>query len=292
MGRVGSTVLVCAAVLAVPMSAPAHAATFAAHHGDSQAEARLRASIAKTRAEGSARFKGVISIETPAGDAELRIAGVGELGDNGDARLTMTAGPLLFGKAVSIETRQIHGVVYADYADLLASAQRAFPRSLRGRNWVRIDPKDLGSAAPGGSSSGSSQLDVIRGFTKGSVETLGTETIDGRVTTHYRTEIDLQLAIDRVPKKFRQLLSGDFQALKSTGGKIPTDIWLDAQGRVRRERMRLTITVSGETIHETINFNYVAFGVPVVVKAPPSHDVMSFQDFLDFAKASASTKSA
>lgn len=105
-----------------------------------------------------------------------------DLDSQGDARITMTAGPELFGTSVVIETRQIDGVAYADYSDILGAIQDRLPKALRGRDWVRIDASELAAAPTDSSSNPSSQLDVIRGLAKSSVETRGTETVNGAET--------------------------------------------------------------------------------------------------------------
>ncbi len=116
----------------------------------------------------------------------------------------------------------------------------------------------LGDANPGGT------LDALRGA--GDVEKVGTDTLRGVETTHYRATIDPQKALDKTPADLRDKVQ---QGLDQLGGSIPVDVWIDGDGQTRK----ITMDIDAKTGTVATTMEYYDFGTEVDVSAPPADDV-------------------
>jgi hypothetical protein len=169
------------------------------------------------------------------------------------------------------------------------------------KSWLRIDLAkaarekgfDLSSLGTNGPSQDPSQvLDYLHGA--GPSKKVGTETIRGVKTTHYRAKVDLARAARRsdgaaAKQAIRQLRG----TLTKAGTAIPIDVWIDAQHRVRRERVRYTATIN--TVENTMDFttDFTGFGVAVQADPPPASDTVDGLSLLrQAAKAKAEAQAA
>jgi hypothetical protein len=110
-------------------------------------------------------------------------------------------------------------------------------------------------------------LQMLKG--EGDLENLGTATIDGVTTTHYRVVVDVAKLLQR---------RGSSPAMKqlaaSAGMKsIPEDAWVGQDGLVRRLQMTLSMSANGTPLQMTMVVDYTAFGVGAAIAAPPSSQV-------------------
>jgi hypothetical protein len=151
-----------------------------------------------------------------------------------------------------------------------------FPESLAGRlpggkAWMKMDIDalgksagvDLGQMMQANQGNPADMLKALKGV--GTSHKVGTENIGGTPTTHYRADIDLNKAADRIG-------AGKVKDLFSNAGvsSVPVDVWIDRSGRVRREAFKFA--AAGTAMDMTIEFT--RFGVPVDVTPPPSNQVM------------------
>ena len=164
-----------------------------------------------------------------------------------------------------------------------------FPESLgaalpRGKSWVKVDLATAGrSVGLGAGSIGQAQagdpsqtLDYLRGVT-GHVTRVGAEDVRGTQTTHYRTVVDLEKAAERSPTAREQIKS----AIKLLGSSSqPLDVWIDAQGRVRRMKYAVDLSKSKAAASTpaasgvaTFTLDLFDFGVPVQATIPPADQV-------------------
>src|SRR5262249_17444187 len=103
------------------------------------------------------------------------------------------------------------------------------------------------------------------------VRVVGHEDVRGAGTTHYAASVTLEraLASTSTSSEQRQTLQ---KAKKVFSGAMPTDVWLDNEGRLRRLTMRLHVNndlvegTSAPTVAITIE--YYDFGTPVKVEPP------------------------
>jgi hypothetical protein len=257
------------------------------------AAAKIRRSVDVTRDEGTAAIEGSMRIATEDGKVTIGIEGAIDLGASGNGLMTMDFGGAL------IEARYVDGVIYEDFGPLFDSFDEDPPPELEGRHWVKIDlglsleDPEAEASAPAGTTNPSSQLDALRGIVKGSIETIGVETIRGVEATHYRGLVDMETALAGVPEESRAQFEEQFgvslQESTEQVSDYEVDVWIDAGGRVRREKLRFELTTGGKTAEQTLAFDYVEFGVPVDVQVPPADEVIDFKEFTDLAKSEGSS---
>jgi hypothetical protein len=134
-----------------------------------------------------------------------------------------------------------------------------------GKSWMAIDLTKTGKALGldvGGISSQSpvSTLDQLKA--NGDVTKVGTETIDGVETTHYTATID--------PAKTAKLA----KALHITVSYKPADVWIDANGLVRRMHLAYSQTAGTSTPASTndTTISFSNYGTEVQVDLPSPAD--------------------
>ncbi len=153
----------------------------------------------------------------------------------------------------------------------------------RGKSWIEANltsadglgglPLTAFPGAPQGNPS--DMLSSLLGASKGAVQ-VGSATIRGVQTVHYRVTIDLAKAAAQIPPSSRAAFTLFAQAF----GRQPfvAQVWVDQKGLVRRVLVSLTPAKSsgeraGTQISQTVDF--YDFGVPVRVTAPPASEVVS-----------------
>ena len=166
-----------------------------------------------------------------------------------------------------------------------ATVYEKFPLPLpAGKSWVKVDLATAGRSVgiPAGgigqaqAGDPSQTLDYLRGVT-GHVTRVGTEDVRGTQTTHYRAVVDLDKAAEQSPTAREQIKS----AIKLSGSSTqPLDVWIDAQGRVRRMKYAVDLSKSkgaasnpGVSGVATFTLDLFDFGVPVQATVPPADQV-------------------
>ena len=170
----------------------------------------------------------------------------------------------------------IKRVIYMHLPDAL---QR---RVAGGASWLKLDFDralrakgiDLSAFQNGSTSNPSQQLDQLRGA--GDVKRVGTDTIRGAPTTHYKTTIDLRKAADRTPADRRAAAQRSVEQLIKLSGTrtFPAEAWIDKQGRLRR--MKMAFKVKGQSLAMTMDL--FDFGAREAIKAPPASDTKDVTD--------------
>ncbi|MFL6238272.1 MAG: hypothetical protein ACJ735_02085 [Actinomycetes bacterium] len=138
--------------------------------------------------------------------------------------------------------------------------------------YAAIKVSDLtgdGSLAQLGNSDPTTALETLRGASH-DVRKVGTATVRGTQTTHYRGTIDVQAAINAAPEFLREKVRRVFGRLTS----LPYDAYLDDQGRLRRFDQRLTLPATSDTgnqpVDVTSTFELFDFGTTVNAAPPPA----------------------
>jgi hypothetical protein len=159
------------------------------------------------------------------------------------------------------------------------------------RPWVEMDLDAVsgqqGGVNPGQMRSGvaqdpTGQLEYLRGVSE-SVEKVGEEQVRGTQTTRYRATIDLKEAAAQEGPEAREAYEETIETLGAS--KLPVEVWLDEQNRIRRFAMNLTVPVpenaaspnasrEDATMRTQTVAEYYDFGVPVDVQAPPQDQTM------------------
>lgn len=154
------------------------------------------------------------------------------------------------------------------------------PQSLRKgplakKPWALVDisavaqAKGIDLSALQSQSDPSRTLDQLRAA--GKVQKVGTETVRGTQTTHFKAVVDLRKAAAAKPPARRAAAERSANAIiKQLGtSSFPVDVWLDNQKRVRRERF--SIPIQGRRIAMTLEL--YDFGTSHQVTTPPASQV-------------------
>jgi hypothetical protein len=142
-----------------------------------------------------------------------------------------------------------------------------------GKPWMRTTASGAGLNTGMQSPDPAQMLDTLRGLSD-SVEKRGRKTIRGAETTHYRAEIDLSKAMAQAPARERQQAQA---MLKMFGGldslPLPTDLYIDDGGRVRRMEVEYEFDIAGEKLSADLKLDLFAFGTRVSFKRPPAGQI-------------------
>ncbi|HUQ62425.1 MAG TPA: LppX_LprAFG lipoprotein [Acidimicrobiales bacterium] len=157
-----------------------------------------------------------------------------------------------------------------------------------GKEWVKLDVGevsqkladiDISGLARAGTGNPTYALDNLRGATN--VTVVGEERIRGEKTTHYKATIDTKKATAAVPSDEREALE---KANEFLGNKtIPADIWLDAEGRLRKLQYTVDAPVRGASDSGSKpNFTYelYEFGAAVDAEVPSEDEAVNLADVL------------
>jgi hypothetical protein len=151
-----------------------------------------------------------------------------------------------------------------------------------GKTWIRATKGtsaggfDFGELEQLGTSDPREVLDALQAVTS-DIETVGTEELRGVETTHYHAAVDpLKLAKasdlegESAPESLLDRVTGA-NGLK----EIPVDVWLDANGLVRKLSMAFSATDAGtsQTTGATMSFELWDYGESVDIELPPAAQV-------------------
>jgi hypothetical protein len=160
-----------------------------------------------------------------------------------------------------------------------------------GTDWVSMDPSKMDPVAAaqfGGFGAGTTDPSAYVGLFAGvfDVKVSGEEELKGVPTTHYVGTIDLK----KVVKGFSEVVGKDADAatkkqlkeavkqFESLGidDKIPFEIWIDAEGLPRRQRITMDfgkLVPGAEDANMEMTVDFSDFGKPVDIEIPDPSDV-------------------
>jgi hypothetical protein len=264
--RIGALALAASLLVAAACGAGTSAVTVVTRSATRTTEAR------------TARVSSVVRITAPSGPlASGRVL-------QSDGAVDFTTGQATF--RVTTETSTIDAVIDGtavyEHIPQLASAAG-------GKTWLKIDFKTVGQLAgvPGLSSVAQSQpsdptqaLDYLRGASS-RITTVGHAAVRGVPTTKYRVTVDLNRAAASLGPDRRAVLR---QLIDQLGLKpaFPVEVWVDAQGRVRRMHLVLDYSppnpppnVARGSLPSSVDLTMELFdfGTPVTAQAPPADQV-------------------
>jgi len=152
-----------------------------------------------------------------------------------------------------------------------------------GKTWIRADGRnlkvdgfDVGGLQQSASPDPRQLLEILKAA-GGTVETLGTETLRGTDTTHYRATLDpaqiAKLGVGQNPD-----LAPLTEGLSGASGlaDVPVDVWLDDRGLVRKLSLSLSGLQSGTSQqgHASVGFELWDYGEDVSIDVPPASEVV------------------
>jgi len=150
-----------------------------------------------------------------------------------------------------------------------------------GKTWIRASESD---AKAGGvdvqelesfsSSDPRELLDALRSLS-GDLETVGTEELRGVETTHYRAVVD-PVELAKGAATAGQATDGLFDLLIARRGigDVPVDVWIDANGLVRKVSMEVSASEQASPAGAaTVSFELWDYGERVAIDLPPASQV-------------------
>jgi hypothetical protein len=159
----------------------------------------------------------------------------------------------------------------------------AAAKEMDGKSWIKFDMAAMGKDAPTGESL-AGQADknpaTESSFLTGSknVKKVGTETVDGVKTTHYRGTVTLdefRASLKGKSKATRERREKSLEQYEKLGvDKFTMDMWIDGDDHTKQ--FRLKGDADKGKLDMTITF--LDLNQPVTVKAPAAKDTMDLAD--------------
>ncbi|MFE6287659.1 LppX_LprAFG lipoprotein [Streptomyces sp. NPDC057877] len=168
-------------------------------------------------------------------------------------------------------------------------------KELDGKSWMKMDLSALGEDNPlnldelGAGQAGQNPA-AESGFLAGAedVEKVGTETVDGVETTHYKGTVDLddlRKATKGESRTLREQREKSIEQYEKMGVEsLKMDMWIDGEDRAKQFRMQGDAT--GGPLDMTVTF--LDYNQPVDIEAPPAADTVDFAEMMEEAMASES----
>lgn len=150
------------------------------------------------------------------------------------------------------------------------------PQLPPGKSWLRIDLSKQAASLGLDFSSLASASQTSAPLEKGLVSTtrLGRQVVAGKPTTRYRAIVDVRRAARALPAYGAQIAAVE----RLTGirlGRLPYDVWIAGDGRIRRVRLSLPTVSAGVRGKVIQTLTFLAFDVPVTIEAPPAARVFT-----------------
>ncbi|MFF4273458.1 hypothetical protein [Streptomyces sp. NPDC001536] len=240
------------------------AATASASGGaQEQGTAAVRSAYDKTAEAETAKM--TVKVKASADGRSITSAGRGAIDlEDGDSTMTVTA------EGQTIEQRVVDQVLYQEAPDQQKSG---------GKPWLKIDLKKVAEQQgtdPAQIGDPAQSAAYAKAITDDDVSKVGTEKIDGTDTDRYKVSVD----VSRLP--------GGSQLREQIGPTLPMQIWLDDQGRIRRQQIDMTVKAPAsakpdassapQQVKLSTLMEYSDFGTEVEAEAPPATQVTDMTD--------------
>jgi hypothetical protein len=222
------------------------------------------------------------------GVGKLTLTGTGSFGkQQGSMNMTIKipgAAAAALGGALQLAMVINHGTVYMKLPTSLTSRLPGI------KPWLELNLNQAGSGS-GGSAissllSSSRQLSDpgqyfqwLHAVAGGSLENLGTATVNGVQTTHYRADVSLSQLSQTLRSGNQPALAQAETQLRKTiaGGKVPIDVYIDSSNLVRRIVINEATTAGGKTASSTTTLDFPQYGSQPAPTVPPSSQVTNFR---------------
>ncbi|NEC76741.1 hypothetical protein [Streptomyces rochei] len=230
-----------------------------------QGTTEVRAAYDKTAEAESARM--TIKMNLAAEGETVTSDGKGVLDlEEGDSVMTLTV------QDQTIEQRVVDQVLYQKVPGQKAPG---------GKPWIKIDLEKVAAQQGLGNQQFGDPAQTAgyaKAITDKDVTKVGTEEIDGANTTHYKVSVD----VSKLP--------GGEQLSKQVGPTLPMQIWLDDEGRLRRQQIEMSVkapvsasakpdsSASPQQLKMSTVMEFSDFGTEVNAEAPPAGQVADMTD--------------
>ncbi|MER8009498.1 hypothetical protein [Streptomyces sp. NPDC094149] len=221
----------------------------------------MQATNAKTTQAKTARITLSTTVAAGSDDETITGSGVLDLRD-GTSRMRMGEG------SKQLEQRVVDHVLY----EKPPAASGQLPK---GKSWMKVDLRRLDTSRSGGGAAMSDPADSFaytKSLSEKDVRKVGEGTVNGVSTTHYRAALDLSELAKGDSARERELRD-------RLGDSVPVDLWIDEDGRTRRQQIQMTVKNSARSTgssafprqtHAKVVMNFSDFGTAVDVTAPPA----------------------
>lgn len=204
----------------------------------------------------------------------------------GQGKMTMTGSGAQRGTSAKMTMRaRVQGATFRFDAVLLTEDGRyvmymrspLFRQQLpRGKSWLRLDlskqAASLGVDFTSLLNASQSSAPLERGLV--STTRVGRETVAGQSTVRYRAVLDVRRAVRALPAYGRQVAAIE----RATGirlSRLPYDVWVAGDGRIRRMRFSTPTTAGGVRGTAVSTITFLSYDAPVTISAPPRAQVFS-----------------
>ncbi|MER6165798.1 DUF1396 domain-containing protein [Streptomyces violaceorubidus] len=163
-------------------------------------------------------------------------------------------------------------------------------KEMDGKSWIKFDLSAMGAGDELNQLGGASQADknpaTESTFLTGAkdVEKVGTETVDGVKTTHYKGTValaDLEKSLGDEDKATREKRQKSLEQYEKMGlDKLTMDMWVDGDDQTKQFRMRGDADKG--PLDMTITF--LGFNEPVKVTAPPAAETADLGEMMKGAQ--------
>ncbi|MFC8075590.1 hypothetical protein ACFUN8_08605 [Streptomyces sp. NPDC057307] len=233
--------------------------------GVKQSTRAVQATHHKTAGAKTAKLTLATEVKGAGEQAAATGAGVVDLAD-GSSDVTLTS------QGQELQQRTLDGMIYQQPP---AGSGSGLPD---GKSWMKIDLAKLAEQQGAGAGAGqvsdpAASFSYTKGISDKNVKKVGTATVDGAKTTHYRVTVDVDALAKDNTEQTRKLK-------EQLGATLPLDIWLDGDGRLRQQKMELTVKrPAGETegpaqVAVLTTLKLSDFGTDVNVTAPAAKDTV------------------
>jgi len=234
-----------------------------------------------TRGAGSSKVELTATVPVAPGQDPVELTGAGEFDyEARRGRLTFDFGALLGSLGAGDGATQAEILLDGSVAYLnLPLLTELLPG---GKPWIKVDLDaaaasegfDLGQLAQAGQNDPSQFFAYLTAAD--GVEEVGTETVRGEETTHYRATVDLERAAAQAPPELAEQIQKAVDQIRQTAGKttVPVDVWIGDDGLIRRVTFDYSSAETEPPVESTITMELFDFGVDVTVEPPPADQVM------------------
>ena len=224
-------------------------------------------------------FKGSVR----AGGQTVEMDGEGEFAAKGKkGSVSMTSSFL--GTEIKLDMVMAWPIMYMRFP---AGADAELPP---GKEWVKFDVQKLGKELgvdfnelmQASQSDPSQALAYLQKVAD--LETVGAEEVRGIETTHFRGVVDMR----RVANAYPELQDAVDAMIRQSGiDRMPVDVWVSADGLVRRMTMTYEDVRSrgAPTTDMTMEMELYDFGAAVTIEEPPADEVVTFQELMRLGNA-------
>jgi hypothetical protein len=219
-----------------------------------------------------------------------KVPGEGKI--SGEAAMSMK--PLAMSMKMTAQDQATDGPVEIRLVDkaMYIGGNASMTKEMDGKSWIKLDMSALGADKElNADQLGAGQVDKNpaseSAFLTGSkdVKKVGTETVDGVKTTHYKGTVtvdDLKASLKGEDKSVREQREKSLEQYEKLGiDSMTMDMWVDGDDHTKQFRMR------GEAdkgpLDMTITF--LDINEPVKVTAPPAKDTADLAEMLKGAQS-------